>query len=397
MKISVRDIGILPLLLTMPFMFYPKVLDGDTQPWVLIAASIAFFTFRTNRFVYRRDGVLFGLSFICILVYAFRSTLEYDLLRHSYTYLSFIIFWVVCQRENGEYFPFAVKATVVLWFLVGFYQYLAIKMGYQIEIPGRYLAGRMGPPSLTAEASYYGSISMLHLMYLLSEKSGKNTIFIVCAVASVLLSGSLLAMILLIFPLMKLPLNLRVSVVLILPMLVVSDFYFSSTGVVSRLMSIFSGGLAVSGLFSDASLNLRAGNMYFTLVNNLLPSLLLFSPIDFMSQYNSFALNSGLLIETGSNYILPAIGEMIYGSGVFAVLLLVIILKRALTTCDTSEAKIIKMAFIIVCMLNPISISNIFLILYITQKGKTINEGYCYRGDRPGWFLHGGATVMQRI
>jgi len=368
MRIRARDIGILPLLLSLPFMFYPKVLGGDTQPWVFIGALIAFFTFRTNIFVSRRDGILIALSFLCILAYAFRSTSGYELLRNTYTYLAFLIFWVVCQREKGEYFPLAVKTTIVIWFLYGLYQYLMIHMGYQIEMPGRYLAGRMGPPSLTAEASYYGSISIIQLMYLLTEKNSKNGIFIACAVGSAILSGSLLAILLLIFPLMKLSLKLQISIVFILLLFVIGDFYYESSGVILRLMSIFSDGPTTNGLFHDASLNLRVGHIYFTMFEHLVPSLLLVGPIHFMVQYNDFALNSGLFIETGSDYILPAIGEMIYGSGFFAVLLLVFILKRAQETCATKKTKLEKIVFIFVCMLNPISVSNIFLIMYVTRR-----------------------------
>ncbi len=369
MRMRLRDIGILPLLVSFPFMFYPKVLAGDTQPWVLIGALIALFTFRTNIFLRRRDGVLVILAVLCVLAYAFRSTVGFFLLRHVYTYLTFVILWTVCQRDKGDYFPTAIRATVIIWFVVGLYQYVALNLGYEIEISGRYLAGRMGPPSLTVEASYYGSLSVLHLMYLLSEQSKKNRIFIACAVGSVVLSGSLLAMILLIFALRRLPASLRISVLVIVPLLVVGDFYLTSAGLTSRLMSISGEGISVSGLFLDASLNLRVGHTYFTMFENLVPSLLLVGPVDFMAQYNNFAVNSGLLIETGTNYILPAIGEMIYGAGILAVLLLVIVLKRAQENCATTAAKVEKIAFILASMLNPISISNIFLIAYAQAKG----------------------------
>jgi len=368
-KIKPRDIGVFPLLFSFPFMFYPKVLAGDTQPWILSAALIAFFTFRTGQFFDRRDGVLVVLSILSILAYAFRSALGFELLRQIYTYLAFLIFWMVCGRENGEYFPAAVKATVIVWLGVGLYQYAAIAMGFQIEPFGRYMEGRSGVPSLTAEPSYYGSISVLYLMYLLSQKNKRNTFYIACAVASVVLSGSMLAVLLLIFPLLRLPPIPRIGVVVALPLLVVGDFYLTSAGLRSRLYDVTSSGLDLSSLLLDASLNLRVGNLYFTLVENLIPSLLLFGPIDFMTQYNEFALNSGVFIGgVESNYILPAIGEMIYGAGVFAVLLLAIFLKRAQEKCGTNKTKIERIAFIMACMLGPISISNIFLILYAQSK-----------------------------
>jgi len=195
----------------------------------------------------------------------------------------------------------------------------------------------------------------------------KNTIYIICAASSVILSGSLLAMVLLIFPLMRLPIKLRFSLAAILPILIIGDYYFTSSGVASRLVSIFSEGFNISGLFGDASLNLRVGHIYFTMFENLIPSMLLISPIDFKSQYNAFANETGLLIETGTNYILPALGEMIYGSGFLAIILMLYILNRAKNTCMTNIEKLEKIIFIIACMLNPITISNIFLIMYILK------------------------------
>ena len=367
--IKFKDMGILPLLLSLPFMFYPKILDGDTQPWILLAAVFAFFTFRTNNFIEKQDRAILVLIILCILAYGFRNATSYCYTRHVYTYISFFIFWVVCQREKGDYFSIAIKATVIIWFLVGLYQYVQIKLGVEITPSGRYLAGRMGPPSLTAEASYYGSISMIHLMFLLTEKNHKNTIFIICAVASILLSGSLLAMILLIFPLMRLPAKFKIMIGLVLPFLILVDYYATETGVISRIVSIFENGFDIAGVLQDASLNLRAGHIYFTLFENLIPSTFLLNDINFLEQYNNFAFLSGVFIETGSSYILPAIGEMVYGAGLFAILLLVIIYNRAQQTCSTKVDKLEKMAFIFACMLNPITISNIFLVIYITRRG----------------------------
>jgi hypothetical protein len=392
-RIRRKDIGILPLLFSLPFMFYPKILSGDTQPWILLAALIALLTYRANIFVNIRDWPMIALSILCVLAYAFRYSLEYDLIRHTYTYLAFLIFWIVCQRDKGEYLPFAVKGTVIIWFIVGFYQYLSIKMGYQIEPSGRYLAGRMGPPSLTAEASYYGTLSVLQAMYLLTDKNKKYSIYVFCAIASVFMSGSLLAMILLFFPLRKLLSNLGIKKIFVqFSLAIMINIIFIScasfTGSTSRLHDIFQFLSATklviqpptklviqpptkplfAKLLADASLNLRVGHIYFTLLKHLIPSLIFEGRIDFMSQYNQFSKESGFFIKTRSNYILPAIGEMIYGSGFLAVVLLIIFLRRAQENCVTFEEKTEKLIFIIACMLNPISISNIFLILYATKK-----------------------------
>jgi hypothetical protein len=368
MKIKRSDIGILPLLVSFPFMYYPKLLEGDTQPWVLIGALIALFTFRTRSFFNRRDLWLIGLAFLAIVTYAFRGSVGFFLLRHVYTYLTFIVLWVVCQRERGDFFPTAVKATVVIWFLIGLYQYAALNLGYEIEIAGRYLKGRMGPPSLAPEASYYGSLSMLQLMYLLSEQNRKNRIFIGLAVASVIMSGSLLAMILLVFVVWRLPRKWFIGVAVAVPLLIIADYNLTSAGVTSRLASITAEGYSIAGFFLDASLNLRVGHMYFTMVANLVPSLLLIGSVDFMAQYNAFAASTGFLIQTGTGYVLPAVGEMIYSAGIIGVLLLAGILNRAQENASTRRTKIEKVAFILACMMNPITISNAFLIVYAQAK-----------------------------
>lgn len=368
MRVDWREFGILPFLVSMPFMYFPKVLAGDTQPWIFATALIALLTFRPNQFVYRRDLILITLSIFIVFIYAVRSDDSYGIIRTAYTYFSFIVFWLVCQRAPQEYLVAAVKYTVTVWFVVGLYQFISIRLGFDIDIPGRFLAGRMGPPSLTAEASYYGSVSMLHLMYLLSDKTKKNGVYVLFAISSVLLSGSLLAMVLLVFPLLKLPRKALFMIVLALPVLLLIDYQYSASGVVSRLVNIFSSGFSMTGVLSDASLNLRAGHVYFTLMAHLMTSLLYVGKINFQIEYNMFAQQSGLLIETGANYILPAIGEMIYGGGIAALVLLLIFFKRIYETHEVKWDGFIKVMFVFACMLNPISLSNVFLIIYAQNR-----------------------------
>jgi len=45
-----------------------------------------------------------------------------------------------------------------------------------------------------------------------------------------------------------------------------------------------------------------------------------------------------------------------------------VFLRRALQRCSTMQAKVQRFIFIIACMLNPISLSNIFLILYAQSE-----------------------------
>ena len=124
------------------------------------------------------------------------------------------------------------------------------------------------------------------------------------------------------------------------------------------------------GLLGDASLNLRLGHIYFTLIEHFGLSMVLFGKVDFLNQYNLFSNDSGLFIPTGTNYILTSLGEMIYSAGLFALLLLIMLLIKAKNTCVTFVAAIMKISFIMACMLNPISISNIFLVMYICKREK---------------------------
>jgi len=367
-KIRLCDIGIFPLLMTVPFMYYPRVIDGDTQPWILLAAVLAFFTFRTDRFLDRRDSFIILLIFSSILLYIFRSSSDFGILRNTYTYLIFFIFWTLCRRENGEYFSFAIKATVIIWFLVGVYQFVSIKIGYPIDFPGRYVVGRGGVPSLTAEPSFYGSLSVIQLMYLICEKKRSNNLFIICAIASVGMSGSLLAMILIIFPVLMLPPTIRAWMFISIMILVTMEYMTGSFGIASRMDAVTSRGIDLSSLLLDASLNLRAGHLYFTMYENLPAELFFYNPINFMYQYNLFASQSGLFMETGSNYVLSGMGEMIYGTGILAIILLVLFLKRVMRTYSGSMNKIIKVIFILLCMMNPISLANIFLVSYALKK-----------------------------
>lgn len=363
------DLAIWPFILCLPFMYAPRVLGGDTQPWIIITALLALLAYRPTKFVSKRDLPVLFLAGLAIVVYAVRSDNGYFIIRNAYIYIAFIVFWIIASRGGQEYFSIGIRWTIVVWFLIGAYQYIAIHLGYTINPPGRYLAGRMGPPSITAEASYYGSISMVQLMFLLSEKPRKgNGIFASFAFASVLMSGSLLSMLLLIFPLLRLPKVYKWTVAIVLPALIVLDYLNTSTGVASRLVHIFSDGFTLDGMLQDASLNLRAGHIYFTMIAHFWGSFFLVSPIDFMRQYNHFADASGVLIHTGTNYILPSIGQMVYGAGFIGVAVAALLLHRAQETCDSFSRKIEKTLFILACLFNPISIANPFLIIYARQR-----------------------------
>ena len=349
-------------------MYFPKLLEGDTQPWLIVAALYAFLTYRTQRFMQRGDFMLLLLAPLCVIVYALRSGFGPDLLRATYIQVTFVVLWVVCRRDDGDLLPAAVRLTVVVWLAVGLYQYVFVALGLPVEFAGRYVEGRSGVPSLTSEASTYGSLSVLQMMYLLSQKNPRNTPYVAASALSVALSGSLLAFALLLFPLMKLRLRWRVCVVLAFALLVFVDYLLTEAGITSRVMELISPTSGLAAAVLDPSLNLRLGHIYFTLYENLVPSLMFSYSVDFMAQYNTFARDSGIFIDTGNNFILTGVGDLIYGSGFLGALLLFAVIRRAQAQSSTRAHKFEKMLFIIACMLNPIYLSNIFLVLYAQRR-----------------------------
>jgi len=363
-----RELGVLPLLATLPFMYYPKLLEGDTQPWVLMAALLALVSFRIESFARRSDLLPIALALACAATYAIRSESAYDTLRAVYTQLAFVVFWLVCRRENDEFFPAAVRLTITIWLAVGLYQYIAVAMGWPVEFSGRYVEGRSGVPSLTSEPATYGSLSILQMMYLLMRDERKNNVYVLGAAVSVVLSGSVLAMLLLVFPLLKLKARLQLTALVVLPVLVGADYLFREAGLASRLLSISAEGSDLASVLLDPSLNLRAGHIWFTLVENFSESMLMQNPPQFMLEYNAFAQSTGVLIDTESNFVLSAAGELIYGAGPFGLLLLLTVLHRAQRGSTGTMAKVEKVAFIAMCMLNPISLSNFFLVLYANRR-----------------------------
>lgn len=368
---QLRDIGIIPLLVSMPLMYFPKVFDGDTQPWVLIGGIIALLTFRVRMGVLKQDLPLLLLSLACIGAYAIRSTVPRELLRFAFINISFIVLWVVCRREKGDIFPGMIRVTIVVWMLVGLYQYFGTMLGLDVQLFGRFGSGNKGVPSLTAEPSFYGSYSVIQMMYLISEGRKSNRPYILGAAVSVLLSGSLLAILLLGFPVSRLKLRAKVlafggGILVLLLGGVLTD------GISARLAVFQNADMSnpffLYSFLIDPSLNLRVGHIYFTLWHNLLPSLTLTTPLQFQDDYNSFAIGSGLFIRTASNFILPSAGEMVYEAGIAGLALIFMIARRGQTLVKTRSAKLFKAAFIVACMLNPVPISAIFFIMYIQKK-----------------------------
>lgn len=373
-----NELGLLPLLACLPFMYLPRLLEGDTQPWVLFCAVLALFSYRTEAFIAdpRRDVVLISLSALSLLAYTLRSPLNLLVVREVYGQFMFVCLWLVCSRGGSAQFSRSIRYTVAIWFFFGAYETICVVLGHGLGVPdflaGRYIPGRSGVPGLTAEPSFYGSLSMVQMMYLLSERDRRNTLYIACAGLSVVLSGSVLALVLLVFPCMKLPPRYRIAALVALPIIALSTYLVSFGGLLTRVSRLdFT---SAQALLLDPSINIRLGNIYYTLWVHLLSSLSLTTQIDFQREYSTFAGLSGTFYDPQTPFILPAIGALIYGSGVFGLLQLLAFLNSAQRQAGTLLGKTEKIVFVIACMFNPITLANPFLIIYSFKQDRRSGE-----------------------
>lgn len=367
-RIAVANIGLLPFLLVLPFLYVPKLLEGDTQPWVLIAAVVALFSYRPRLFIQRTDLPAILLGSLALAAYIVRAGLGLETLRAAYIFLTFAVLWILANRGGHDWFRVAVRYVLLVWFLVGLYQFLALRLGLPVTFVGRFIEGRNAIPSLAAEPSYFGSLSVVMAMYLLHDRKPGDGWFVALATLNVMMSGSLLSVLLLGFPMLYLRFDLKVAAAILLFGLLALDATFNEAGIVARLAGFQSAGEGLVGVILDPSLNLRIGHVWFALWSNLSASLAFAHPIDFQNQYNAFAAGTGVLIPTESNFILPMAGELIYNGGLFGAAIVTMLVYRGARAGSTVGQRLIRGGFIVACLLNPISIANPFLIFYVLQE-----------------------------
>jgi hypothetical protein len=365
-------IGLLPLMIAMPLMYWPRLLEGDTQPWVVIGALFAclFFWPKDRPTDSKRLFLPIIAAAGCALIYGLRETDGQYILRYVSIMITFIALWIIACRGGAYWIGKAIRAAIILWFAVGIYQLVAVRLGLPIEFFGRYIPGRGGVPSLTAEPSFYGSISVLQLMYLLNENEKSNRPYIVVAVCNVLLSGSILSYILLVVPLMRLPIKMILLGLLPIIFVVSQGFKLSDTGSFARLatldpMTIVSDPMRV--LKRDASTNLRTGHVLFSLGENFKDSILFRNSSSFREEYNNWAFRKGDYIYNGSDFILTSAGEMIFRSGAIGLILLIFIMFYGIKSAQTNRLRVEKISFMGLCFLSPVALSNPFFIFYILQ------------------------------
>jgi hypothetical protein len=365
-----EDAALIPMFLALPLMYWPKLLEGDTQPWVVIATAIAFLAYwPKSRSAYNKEIlVTCGLAVLSLAVYFGRAPYPDALLRYAAMIITFILLWVVFRRATDTRFVFIIRLTIILWFLVGFYQLAAVRLGLPIEFGGRYVASRSGVPSLTAESSFYGTISVLQIMYLITEKDKKNNIYIYIAAASVIISGSAIALLLLSVPLLRLKLNYKLFGIIFLILFIFSGFDIFNSGLFNRFQQFNFSDIGTRFLERDASTNLRVGHIIFTLYENIIDQLFYSSSILFENEYNSWAYNSNIFIYNGSDNILTIAGELIFRSGAIGFTLILTLFLTAWKSASKGYDRIEKLLFLILCLANPLNLSNPFLILYIQKK-----------------------------
>jgi hypothetical protein len=367
-RVPVADLGFLPFLLLLPFLYVPKLLEGDTQPWVLIGAVIALFAYRPRLFVQRGDIAPLLLGTLALAAYVLRAGFTLEALRAAYIFLTFNVLWILGNRGGHGWFRVGVRYVLLLWFLVGLYQFLALRLGLPVAFTGRFIEGRDAIPSLAAEPSYFGSLSVVMAMYLLHDRKPGDGWFVALATLNALMSGSLLSVLLLAFPLLYLRFDLKVAAAVALGAMLLLDSAFNEAGIVARLAGYQSAGEGVIGVLLDPSLNLRFGHVQFALWENLGTSLAFAHGIDFQNQYNSFAAGTGVLIPTESNFILPMAGELVYNGGLFGAAIVLLLIARGASAGPTWGQRLIRGSFVFACLLNPISIANPFLIFYVLQE-----------------------------
>jgi len=364
--------ALMPLMLLLPFIYWPKITDFDTQPTIVAAIALAFIFFwpaQSRQLSYSMVRLIL-LVLLAIAAYVARGPEDAFAVRYGLILLTFLALWNLGERGAAEYIAPFVCATIVIWFVFGLYQTIGIRLGWDLQFTGRFVASYSGVPSITAEPSYYGGLSVLQIMILASNHVRRNIPFYILAGLNILLSGSLLAFIFVLFPLWLLPMRWKILGAITVLVVVLLGVQVLESGFFARIQKFQLSGLGSDIMETDISLNLRFGHIWFIFYENIIRELSLVSEIDFYSEYNRWASRNPLIYPTSTDFILPAGGELVFRSGPIGLIIMIYIILFAGRTADTKNMRILKMGFVTACLLNPMSLANPFLILYIHQKAR---------------------------
>lgn len=371
-RVKAFHLGLLALIIAMPCLYWPKLFDSDTQPWVIIGAAFAFLFYWPGRPGSAAAPLNLSVTFVAVAtlgVYYLRAPELDFFLRFAAITGTFVMLWHVASRQPSASIGIAVRATILIWFAVGVAQVAIVRLGLPIEIFGRFTPGRSGVPSLTAEPSFYGSLSVLQLMYVLSDKQWRRDgIFIAMAIGSVVLSGSLLSFVLLLVPAARLPTPLKILGGLLAILMLLVGVDVMSSDFFARLRDIDAGALGFEYLLQDASTNYRLGHAWFTWVAHLPSELFFLSSADFELEYNSWVSETPLFLMHDSDFILPSGGELLFRGGLVGAVLVWFILRKAWKMEGSLYDRLEKTTFVFLCLINPISLANPFFVFFIHKQ-----------------------------
>lgn len=359
--------SVVVFIFLLPLAYYPKLTSGDTQLWPLIGACILLLFHKSSIRVSKFDVILISVVFLAFLTALSRSNSAPEAIRFLYILAVFTALWITIPRISSTAIDQGAKLTIVLWFVVGAFQYISLKTGFEIWGFGRYNINRSGVPSLAPEPSVHGSISVILGVYLVSSGRRVNNFYYFLVAGSVFLSGSLLALMLLICStLVKKSGALFVIAagLLVLMVFLLSDY---NIPLANRIQAIALKGGLMDILKSDYSINVRLGHIVYTCLVSF-PEALFRTPTEFSSSYNNWAANSGVFYQTKSEYILSSLGQMIYKFGIFGLVIFIYILIISVYKIKSVYDIFFKMFFVAICILNPISFSTIYVMIYILQE-----------------------------
>jgi hypothetical protein len=365
-------LALLPLMLFLPFMYWPKFTDFDTQPTIVAAIALAFVFFWPTQERRITHGMvrLVLLILLAIGVYVARGPEVQYAVRYGLILLTFLALWNLGERGAADYIAPFVRATIVIWFVFGLYQTIGVRLGWEMDFAGRFVASYSGVPSITAEPSYYGSLSILQIMILASNHMRRNIPFYVLASMNVIMSGSLLAFLFMLFPLWLLPLRWKVVGGIAVLVVFLLGVQVLESGFFARIEKFQLSGVGADIMRLDISLNLRFGHIWFIFYENLVREMSLVNSIDFFREYNHWASRNPVIYPTSTDFILPSGGELVFRSGPVGLIIMILIILFAGRTTGNRNMRILKMGFVTACLLNPMSLANPFLIFYIHQKAR---------------------------
>ncbi len=365
-RIRNNDRAALPLLICFPFLNFPKVLDGDTQPWLLVGCILSISFFMTR---FRRDYSLTVIGFLClacVLIVCVRGADLTITLRYVYVYLMCFMLFLLLRDTSEEARSLAVRYAIVVWFLFGAVQYVFLVFGIAIEFTGRFVEGRTGVPSILAEPSFFGSLSALGAIHLLRVGGRKKEVpFILAAVANVVMSGSIISFGFLSLAAMFLPRRAILPAAAAAAALLWLDLNYGYAGITSRIYNIRGVSNLENLLLVDPSISLRLGHLTFTLWYALPEALVWSLPLKFQLLYNNYAVGSGYHMLTSSEFILPAAGDIVFSTGAAGALLLAFLIRLSLRAEPSSASRWRKAILIAVCLVNPIGLQSPFFMLLL--------------------------------